>query len=348
MSLILKALIILTLSLLCSSLKIAFLIPGNLSDFGYNYAIWQGVQEYQLANPAHQTAFTLNVSPNTCIATCMGYMNDGFDVIFFPSTPFVSCAQNLSITFPSKKFITQNTGVSYPTIPNLAAVTLAGVGEARFIVGVLAAKQKQTNKICLLIPKPYPFKERWANLILLGMRYAKSNDNLHVGLTLNFDDPPTDTKVANYLVDYGCDVIMQQAVNSITAQLVIANRSKWGMGWGSDMRDFVGESVLTSVTVDWSVTFSYFMRKIIAGTFTNELFVADLSNGGLTIADYSCEVTKSARKETNIAIKTILDGTMHPLCQPLIQDIFGTPCVNDSQIQTFYFPGITVFDGTVL
>jgi len=217
-----------------------------------------------------------------------------------------------------------------------------------FIFGVLAAKQQGTNKICMMVPKFFVLKERFANYILLGMKYANSNGELHIGYNAGFSDAPTETVVANHFINYGCDVTILQAINSIHPLVELANStSPWGMGTASDMRDHVGESVLTSVIIDSFVTFKYFVDKVNAGTFTNELFLDTLNNKGLVIADYSCEVTKNARKEANKAKARILDRTLQPLCQPLIQQIFGTPCVTEAQITGTYFPGITTFDGTV-
>jgi len=350
MSILIKGLILSLFVLYCSSLKVAVLLPGNTTDFGFNYQIWLGIQDFALAYPNIQISYTDNV-PNAvsnCIAVSLTYMNNGYDMIFYPNAPWVDCAKNISRTFPTKHFVVHNAGDVYPDYPNLATEYRGDLGNVRFIFGVLAAKQQGTTKICMMVPKFFVLKERFANYILLGMKYANSNDELHVGYTAGFNDAATETVVVNHFINYGCDVTILQAINSIHPLVELANStSPWGMGTASDMRDHVGESVLTSVIIDSFVTFKYFVDKVNAGTFTNELFLDTLNNKGLVIADYSCEVTKNARKEANKAKARILDGTLQPLCQPLIQQIFGTPCVTEAQITGTYFPGITTFDGTV-
>jgi len=335
-------------AIVCSSLKVAVLLPGSTSDFGYNFQIWLGIQDFALEYPNIPIAFSTNVQVADCIATGTGYINNGYDVIFLPNAPFVACAQNLSATFPTKYFVVHNAGVVYPDFPNLATEYRGDLGIVRFIFGVLASKQKSTSKICFMVPKAFIFRERFANWILLGMRYVNNQDSLLVGYTASFNDAPSETVVANHFINYGCDVTILQAINSIHPLVLLANStSPWGMGTASDMRDYVGESVLTSVIIDSFVTFKFFVDKVLAGTFTAELFLDSLQNKGLVIADYSCEVSNGARKAANKVKDKILSGSLNPLCQPLIQDIFNQSCVTEAQITGTYFPGINIFDGTV-
>jgi basic membrane lipoprotein Med (substrate-binding protein (PBP1-ABC) superfamily) len=348
MSIIRGLILICVFILLCSSLKVGVLLPGNTSDFGYNYQIWLGVQDFKVAYPSIPIAFTENVKVPDCIATGASYIANGFDVLFLPNLPFVDCSKNLSRTYPTKFFIVHNAGEVYPDFPNLATEYRGDLGKVRFIFGVLAAKQQGTSKICMMVPKFFPLKERFANYVLLGLKYANSNDQLHLGYTASFDDPTTEHVVVNHFISFGCDITILQSINHVLPLIELANStSPWGMGTAADMRDFAGESVLTSVIIDSFITFKYFVDKVIAGTFTNELFLDTLDNRGLVIADYSCEVTKLARKEANSVKNQILAGVLNPLCQPLIQEIFGTPCATEAQLTGTFFPGITFFDGTV-
>jgi len=90
------------------------------------------------------------------------------------------------------------------------------------------------------------------------------------------------------------------------------------------------------------------VNKVIAGTFINELYNYTLENGAMRIADYSCDVTTAARKETNKVLNKIIKGTFgNLLCQPYIKKTFGVDCINATQIAAALFPHISVFDGTV-
>jgi basic membrane lipoprotein Med (substrate-binding protein (PBP1-ABC) superfamily) len=336
------------LFVLCSSLKVAVLLPGNTSDFGYNFQIWLGIQDFREHYPNIPIAFTENVQVAQCVSLGSQYVNDGFNVLFLPNLPFVDCSKTLSVMFPNAYFVVHNAGEVYPEYPNLATEYRGDLGKVRFIFGVLAAKQKNTAKICMMVPKFFPLKERFANYVLLGMRYVNNNDQLHLGYTASFNDPATEAVVVNHFINYGCDVTILQSINRDQSLRDLADStSRWGMGTAADMRDTVGESVLTSVIIDSFITFKYFVDKVIAGTFVPELFLDTLENRGLVIADYSCEVTKNARKETNKVIRKIRNGSLNPLCQPLIHDIYGTNCVTEAQITGTFFPGITFFDGTV-
>jgi len=243
-------------------------------------------------------------------------------------------------------FILHTGGNTYPGYPNLAFEFRSGLDQARFIMGVLASKQKAVSKVCMMVPLGFPLMARFANYALLGMRYVNNVDTLHLGLTLNFDDPESETNVANYFLSIGCDVTMLQSMNTIHALLIIAAGGKYGMGTASDMRDFVGESVLTSIILDSSVPFVYYVNKVLAGTFVSELYNYTLENGSLRLADYSCDVTKEARKEANKVETQLMAGTLDMLCQPYIKKTFGVDCIDATQIAAELFPDITIYDGT--
>jgi len=335
------------LFLICSSFKVAFLLPGSVSDFGFNYQIFLGIQDLQKDFPQIQTAYTPSVAVADCLSTVATYLNSGFDMIFFPNLGFTSCATTTAINNPTKFFVLQSTGGNPTNIPNLAFKFGLGQNEAKFIAGVLASKQKQSSKICLMIPKIYPFKQTIANSILLGMRHVSNTDELHMGMTLSFNDANTETIVANHFIQYGCDTTILHGVNSVLSVEILANASKWSIGFASDMRDFVGESVLSSVVENWNIMFSYYVQKAMAGTFISELFIVNLQNRGISFADYSCEVTKSARTNTNSVENRVIAGTLNPFCEPLVQETFGSPCVNETVMGSLYMSGITIFDGTI-
>jgi len=333
----------------CSSLKVGFLLPSTIDDFGYSYKIWQDIQELQSNFPSITTNYTENVTVNTCINIALSYMNNNFDVLFFLSSPFDPCAQLIAISYPTKKFITQNAGgIVHQNITNLSINFKLGVTEARFIVGALAGKHSHTGKICLIIPKFYPFRHVFTNYFYLGIQHVNGPSQLLVGFTSGFDDRVTDTKVINHFLSVDCDIIVQHAVNSITTQQIVASNGKLGIGWATDMRDFIGESVLTSIVFDWVPMFTFYIEKILAGTFVNELYLDNLQNFGIKIADYSCLIDKSTRKETDKVYDKVFTGKLNPLCEPLINTLLGTPCVNDSQIFDFFFHGITIYDGTIV
>jgi len=328
-------------------LKLVFLLPGNQSDFGYNYQIEQSIQELRASMPTITIAYVNNVAVPNCTTVAINFLSQGFDLLFFPNAPFLACAQTIALSYPTKQFVIQNGTFFNRTLPNLASYQTAGIDDAHFIASVLSAKQKHTHKICLMMPKPYPFQRRVANRVLLGIRYANSNDELHVGLTAGFNDPTTETIVANHFIAYGCDVVMLHAINSIHPLEITADADLWSIGVSSDMRNFVGNSVLTSVVLNWVIVYEHYAELALQGPVTNEHFVLNLQNGGVDLADYSPQTTKKARKAANKAKRKIISGKVNTLCQPLIEEIFNKPCATVDETNVFYFPGITVYDGNV-
>ena len=335
------------LILVCNSLKVAVLMPGNVSDFGYNYAIFNGIQELKQNIPEVEVNYTESVTTSTCISVGSSYITSGFKLLIFPNGPFIPCAQSLAATYPTKYFVIQGPNITSSHI-NIGTIFLEGAEDARFLTGILSSKQgnSHTNKICVMIPRTPGFRYSKVNYFWLGSRYIHSHDTFHVGLTANFDDKVSETRVINHFLEIGCDVVIQHA-NTIHSQLLVANISKWGIGFASDMGSIVGPSVLSSVQLNWVVPFTYFTEKVLDSTFTNETFHSTIFNGGVTTSPYSTEVTNAARRTTDRARVAILSGKLTKECIGIIQDLFGKPCITEIELSGLYLDStITEFDGS--
>jgi len=234
-------------------------------------------------------------------------------------------------------------------VNNLAFIVKSGVFEGRYISGALCGKQHDVQKICFVAPKGYGSLKRWANAIFLGIRHENATRQLYIGLTADFDHPATEQVVINHFVNnIGCDIIIQHQ-DSIYPQTLIAAANKLGIGWGTDMRQFGGETVLTSIVSNWDVDFIYFTEKVIAGTFIPERFIDTLTNEALEMAPYSSMVTNSAKVHAENVQRKLMDGRINPFCGQPVLEQYGTECTTETNLIANYLPGINLpeFDGTV-
>jgi len=335
-----------------NSLKVAFILPGCTSDLGWNFQILKGILLVKEQYPDVVVVYQESVTPANCEVVATSFANSGADLIYFAAGAFDPCARAVAGTFlgnPDKSFVVQNSGIKYDDLPNLAIDAKSGVFQARYIIGALLQEQSVVqNKVCFMYPKNYGSGRRWANAVLLGMSYPNiETAELLVGWTNDFNHPPSEAKVFNYFLGVGCNFIIQHQ-DSIYPQLLAARAGIESIGWGTDQRVLVGNSVLTSIVTNWFPVFTYYLEKKIAGTFVSEIFTETLANGALEIAQFSPEVKNRASSHAEEVYEGILSGSISPFCGPPVQEKFGMPCTPESTLIAEFLPRITAYDGTVV
>jgi len=335
-----------------SSIRVMVLIPGSSSDEGYAYQILNAVLELRVTYPSPNVIdyIELDLTTAACVTTANA-VAPNYDLVFLPTGSWATCAQMVAPAHPATKFVVQNSGVIYPGITNLAADYKPGVYNARYISGALCGAQPQVSLVCFMCPFFYSQRFRWSNAILLGMKHTHPAPgiSLLVGYTNDFNHQPSESKVLLHFIAQGCDVIIQHQDTSYPMK-VAAAADIWGIGWASDMRQFAGENVLTSIVFNWTVSFDYYIKKVIAGTFISEIFGDTLDNGGIDMAPYSSEVTFYARIRAWIVEQRLRSGAqfpINPFCGIPVFQKYHTWCTTDANLGAEYLPGISVYNGTV-
>jgi len=330
------------------ALKVVFLIDGCTSDIGWNYNILQAILDIQTEFDPDGVVveYQESVTVDTCVDIATTEIANGADMIFFPTGSFEPCAKTIAGDNPSLSVVVQNSGTLYPEYPNLAVDVKSGVFAARFIVGVLAGTQNNIDTVCFMAPFNYGSLKRWSNAILLGIRNVSATDKLVVGLTNDFDHTTSERNVTDYFDSINCDVIIQHQ-DSLYPQLLANSKSIniYGIGWGADMGEFIGDNVLTSIVTDWRLVFSYYIQKKLDDVFISESFVENLFNGALYLTPYSKEVKHKAKKAADQMTELLTPPTANPFCGCPVQEQYGTFCTTESNLIANYLPGITVYNG---
>jgi len=302
------------------------MIYGDPNDNGWNYQIQSGVETIQSEYPGIITDITFNLTRSQCLTTAISYVQSNYELIFI--TDFVeSCALIISQTYRNVSVVVVNNGTLYGQA-NLATC-YNDILFGRFIVGALVLKQG-IRKVCFMTSNNFPGITRHSNAILNGMHYDNSGKfSLTVGLTNGFNNATSERRIFDRLIaEANCGIVIQQ-LNSVNVQELVRHANLLGIGYASDMRGFVGESVLTSSMVVWDKMFSYFISKALNGTFIQEVYFGSASDSGL-LAPFSSHVNAETIRTANIVKRDLLSGEINPYCGTIVEDTFGHACVSEN------------------
>jgi len=116
----------------------------------------------------------------------------------------------------------------------------------------------------------------------------------------------------------------------------------YSVAWSSDMRQFIGETVLTSVMKNWEVPMGEFIDDIFAGNYSAHVYEDSFANHGVELAPLSSRVTPAAANYLKKVEKKLAEGKINVFCGDAVNTQFGTECTTEANLSSVYLPGIVV------
>jgi basic membrane protein A and related proteins len=122
--------------------------------------------------------------------------------------------------------------------------------QPRFLSGLVAGKATKTNKIGYVAAFPIPEVIRGINAFTLGVRTANPDATVTVVWTNTWFGPPEEKEAAEALLDQGA-TSSPSTRTPPSPRRPPPTRCRVSIGYDSDMRVFVGDTVLTSPIWNW-------------------------------------------------------------------------------------------------
>ena len=180
----------------------------------------------------------------------------------------------------------------------------------------MAGKATKTNEIGYVAAFPIPEVIRGINAFTLGVRTANPQATVHVVWTNTWFGPPEEKEAAEALLDQGVDVIAQHQ-DTTEPQKAAADRGALSIGYDSDMRAFVGDTVLTSPMWNWGPKYLDIVEKIKAGTYSSESYWGGMEGEVVALAELSPLVDADTAAMVDDYQAKILSGDWDVFCGPI-------------------------------
>ena len=158
----------------------------------------------------------------------------------------------------------------------------------------IAEVQRHINAFAIGCRERFPqcvvktmFMGHWHNKTLEGLACVITNrpqPTLASGCSSRLVFVPRSCRAHLFYNEEGCDIITQ-GTDDLESQLVYAAYGAHGIGYNYDMRQIVGESVLTAPMLAWGNIYSPFVAEKLAGTWTSEQNVwRGVAEGAVSLA----------------------------------------------------------------
>ena len=254
-------------------------------------------------------------------ATSSGYMDAMFEVSQeFPDIKFEHCA-------------------GFKTNDNMSTY-FGRIYQPRYLSGIVAGTMTTNGNIGYVAAFPIPEIIRGINAFTLGVRSVNPVAEVHVRWTNDLDDPEKSREAAVALLDAGADIIAQHQ-DTTEPQKAAQERGMLSIGYDSDMRVVVGDTVLTSPVWNWGNYYATTVESGMKGNWTTHEYWGGMEDGVVGLADFSPKVPQDVQDLVAVAEKRILDVS-DVFCGP-IKDQSGAvaipagACMSDDDLREMRF-----------
>ena len=250
-------------------LKVAFVYVAPIGDLGWTYAHNQG-RLYLKENleGGAETAFIENVRGGRDAERIIrDFGQIDYDLIITTSIDYMDPTLTVAQEFPDTHFVNVT---GFKTADNMS--TLFGrMYQPRYLSGLVAVSMAEGNVIGYVAAFPIPEVIRGINAFTLGVREANPDAEVRVVWTNTWFGPPEEKEAAEALLDQGADIIAQHQ-NTTEPQKAAAERGVSSIGYNSDMRAFVGDSVLTGPVWNWGPAYVKFAEQVRDDSWETEQY----------------------------------------------------------------------------
>jgi basic membrane protein A len=303
--------------------KAAFIYVGPIGDLGWTWEHDRGRKalEEKLGDKIETTYIESVPEGPDAARVIRQYAQQGYKVIFATSFGYMDPMVEVAQDFPNVYFEHCS---GYKTAPNMSTY-FGRMYQPRYLSGIVAGKMTKTNVIGYVAAFPIPEVIRGINAFTLGARSVNPDIQVRVVWTSTWFDPVKEREAAVALLDAGADLIAQHQ-DTTEPQKAAKERGLLSIGYDSDMRGFVGDSVLVSPVWNWGAYYVDTVEAIFNGTWKTHQYWGGLKDGIVKLSNFSPKVPQEVRDMIAAKQEAILEGTWDVFYGPII-DQGGTQVV---------------------
>lgn len=324
-------------------LKIGFIYPGPVGDYGYSHQHDQGRKAIEKAfGDQVETTFVESVSDADSERPIEQLARTGHKLIFTTSFGFMEPTLKVAKKYPNVKF---EHATGFKRAANVATYA-ARFYEGRYIQGQIAAKMSKSGVIGYLAAFPIPECVSGINAFMLGAQSVRPDIKVKVVWANAWYDPAKEADAAKALFDQNVDILAQHTDSPAPLQTAEA-RGKFGFGQATDMEQFAPKAQLSALVDDWGPYYVERTKQVLDGKWTSTDTWEGLAKNMIVMSPYK-NMPEDVKKMAEKTEAEIASGKLKPFACPIYKqdgqavDCKGDGTLSDEQIlsMNYYVKGI--------
>lgn len=301
---------LLTGQALAGNIKVAMVMPGNISDKSWNQAAYEGLMKVK-NELGLEVAYSEKVKQPDQAEAMADYARRGYGIVMGHGGEFQDAAMHVAKRYPETMFVVNNGST---TAENIAIVSL-DMRPVGYLMGYISGKMTKTGK------GGYISATKIKQNVDLGVSYekgfmaARPNGTVFTTWTNDWDDIAKGKEAALTQISQGADVLFPTMDNATIGSLqAIREKRVYAMGMYYDAYSDWPDIILNSAIVNWSQALYELFANVKKGQkLEGKKYIFDLKYPEvLNIATYHPSVTDEVRKEVSVLLDKLISGEIKP------------------------------------
>ncbi|OPJ55771.1 BMP family lipoprotein [Alkalithermobacter paradoxus] len=256
---------------------------GGVNDQSFNQSAWEGLQkgekDYGIRISYQESNQEADYAPNIEIL-----VDQNTDLIWGVGFKMGKAIEEAAENYPDFKF-----GIidyAYEKTPENVVGVVFKEEEASYLVGLIAGKMTQTNRVGFIGGMDVPVIQKFQYGFMAGVKKANPDAIVDVQYANAFNDPARGKAIARQMYQRGADIIFHAAGDTGTGMIEAAREEgKFAIGVDRDQNDLAPENVITSAMKRVDNAIYEVSKRLADGNFPGgTTIVYGLKEGGVDIA----------------------------------------------------------------
>ena len=295
---------------MAENVKIAMVLPGNISDKSWNQAGYEGLM--QIKNElGFEVAYSEKVPQPDQVEAMADYARRGYNYVIGHGGEFQEAAARVARKYPEVMFIVNN-GIK--TSKNVATVGI-DLKQVGLIVGYIAGKMSKTGKAGYICAQKIKKYVEMGDTFAAGFQRARSDGKSYVAWTNDWDDIAKGKEAALNQINQRADVIFPTMDNATIGSLQAAKeKGVYAIGMYYDAYSDWPDIILNSAIVNWRQAMVELFSIVKNGkAIEGKDYLWDLNYPKvLNIGTYHPSVPESVRSEAAALLEQVKSGAIKP------------------------------------
>ena len=328
--------------------KVGFIYNGTIDDKGWGQSHYEGISK-----SAEELNLEIKYEENVPFDdTCMEFMQEMIDagckIIICNSFDYGNYILKVARKNPKIKFY-HATGIS---IEKNVTTYFGRMYQMRYLSGVVAGLQTETNSIGYVAAFPISEVNRGINAFTLGVQSVNPNAEVNVVYSESWTDYDANANAAKLLCDdYAVDILTMHC-DTIAPLDVAEEKGIWSIGYNMDNSSDYPNSFLTAAVWNWEAFYTPQLLKCLQGKFQSVQYWEGVETGIVSLSPLTTNAKEGISEVLKEKEKELYNGTFDVFYGPIF-DLEGKIRIKEGEnmpdnvmLNTFdwYVKGVNVHE----
>ena len=295
-------------SAFADKLKVAIVMPGNITDKSWSQAGYEGINQAGEALDL-DVAYSEKIAQPDQAEAIADYARRGYKVVIGHGGEFQEAAERVARKYPETIFVVNN---GHEAKDNIATADF-NYRQFGYVMGYIAGKMSKTGKAGWIGAQKIKFSTDLNESFIIGFKDAGGKE-VFTAWTNDWDDIAKGKEAALSQIAQGADVVFPTMDNAVIGSLqACKEKGVWGFGLYYDAIVDWPDTVVQSAIFDIKGVMKFYLALAKEGKLEGKNYNFDLTKpDGARIGTFHSAIPADVVAEVNGLIDKMKSGEFKP------------------------------------